>query len=613
MISAIISLVKRSLARLSGPLLRLSPVFILIFLAALLTVGYINSPNNSAFAEEEVVYMDEEEDADEGGYLDDEEEDEEGEEDEEEAEVEIPLGYVEHPEFATTPDNPNRDMVAEEDWHIDIGSYPISGFSNRDVIWVFAQLHILFASFILGVPIFIIISEIMAWKTGDERYERLAKETTKVVVMCYSFTAIFGTFMLVALIAFYPTFTTWLFRGFSNLVAFWYPVLILIETSLMYMYYYMWDPLQRRGLKWIHIVLGLLLNVAGISLLILMDAPAAFMLTPTKIEGTLKGIASFGEWAWVWNFSWWPLNIHRLIGNLTFGGYIVGLIGAYMYLMNTEPEEKAYYDWQGYIGNTLGVGFMLPLPFAGYLYAYELYQYDAAIGMYIMSDRLSMFMLVQAILIGFLFIGSVYYIWISTKRIEGSPIYLKIMRVTFVIMFFCAAIWFAPRHFFATMILEPGMVPEGMTEEAYLAATELPGKLAFMALMKAKNTAALFLIGCVLFNYILYRIALKRGKVIYGQIDPVSQYVLIFLAFSDVWLMGLMGSIRELARKNYHVYRVFKDMTPDAYTPTLAHGVVMITATTWVFFVILSFIIWMQLSYSKPLKKHGGKKLESSQ
>ena len=35
--------------------------------------------------------------------------------------------------------------------------------------------------------------------------------------------------------------------------------------------------------------------------------------------------------------------------------------------------------------------------------------------------------------------------------------------------------------------------------------------------------------------------------------------------------MGLMGAIRELARKNYHVYRVFKDMTPDAYPDPSTH------------------------------------------
>ncbi|MBI5343982.1 MAG: hypothetical protein HZB83_01355 [Deltaproteobacteria bacterium] len=149
------------------------------------------------------------------------------------------------------------------------------------------------------------------------------------------------------------------------------------------------------------------------------------------------------------------------------------------------------------------------------------------------------------------------------------------------------------------MLLEPGMVPAAMTKDAYLVSTELPGSLAFVALMKSKNTAAFVLIFLTLLNFVLYRIAVKKGKIVYGNINPVSQYTLIFLAFSSTWLMGLMGAIRELARKNYHVYRVFKDMTPDAYTPTLQHAGMMVTSVTLIFFAILCFIIWMQLKLPK--------------
>lgn len=276
-----------------------------------------------------------------------------------------------------------------------------------------------------------------------------------------------------------------------------------------------------------------------------------------------------------------------------------------MYLLSNTDKERAYYDWQGYLGNTIGLGFMLLLPAAGYLYAYEIYQYDAAIGMYIMSDRLSMFMLVQAVLVGFLFIGSNYYIWLSTKRIEGARGYLLGMKYTYVLMFICAAIWFAPRRFFATMLLEPGMVPPGMTKEAYLAAVELPGELAFMALMKAKNTAAFVLIFLTLFNFVLYRVAVKKGRMVYGKINPVAQYTLIFLAFSSTWLMGLMGALRELARKNYHVYRVFKDMTLDAHTPTLLHSGMIVTFVTLLFFALISFVIWMQLKFPKSGTEEG--------
>ncbi len=511
----------------------------------------------------------------------------------------LPQGAIEFPELSSDPKNQNKDMISRDAWNVPYAQFTYFGLSNRDMAWIAGQLHILFASFILGVPFFIIIAEILGWRSGDAKYERLAKETTKIVVMCYSLTALTGGFFLLVLVTFYPSFMTWLFRGFKNLVSFWYPVLFICETIFMYCYYYMWDALDKMNKKWVHILLGILLNVAGISLLILINAPASFMLTPTTVHGSVQGIGGFGEWAWINNFTWWPLNIHRLIGNFTYGGFIVAFIGAFMYLMSRTDDELAYYDWQGYLGNAIGLGFMLPLPAAGYLYARELYQYDASIGMYIMSDRLSMFMLVQAVLIGFLFIGSNYYIWVSTKRIGGVAKYLKGMKYTYVFMFVCAAIWFAPRHFFATMLLEPGMVPAAMSKDAFLASTELPGTLAFMALMKAKNTAATVLIFLTLLNFILYRIAVKKGTIEYGKINPVSQYTLIFLAFSSTWLMGLMGALRELARKNYHVYRVFKDMTPDAYTPTLQHAGMMVTAVTLIFFAALCFIIWMQLKFPK--------------
>ncbi|MBI5599436.1 MAG: cytochrome ubiquinol oxidase subunit I [Deltaproteobacteria bacterium] len=514
-------------------------------------------------------------------------------------EVPLPHGAIEFPELSSDPANPNKDMISKDAWDLPYPKFSYFGLSNRDMVWIVARLHLLFAAFILGVPFFIITAEILGWRSGEPRYERLAKETMKIVVMFYSFTAITGGFFLILLVTFYPSFITWLFRGFKDLFSFWYPILFIIETCLMYSYYYMWEPLDRMNKKWIHIVIGVLLNLGSIILLILIDAPAAFMLTPPTVEGSVKEISRLGEWAWINNFSWWPMNWHRITGNFTYGGFIVAFVGAYMYLMSRTDKERAYYDWQGYIGNTIGFLFMIPLPFAGYTYAKELYAYDASIGAYMMSDRLSMYMLVQGVLVGFIFIGSNYYIWLSTQRIVGGLKYMRWMKYTYVVMFVCAAIWFMPTHFFATMVLEPGMVPAWMTKEAYLVATQLPGNIAYLVLMPAKKIAAFFLVFLTLLNFVLYRIAVWRGKIEYGKINPVSQFTLIFVTFSSTWLMGLMGSIRELARKNYHVYRVFKDVTPDAYTPTLQHAAIIVTVSTVIFFVILVFIVWMQLKFSK--------------
>jgi cytochrome bd-type quinol oxidase subunit 1 len=108
---------------------------------------------------------------------------------------------------------------------------------------------------------------------------------------------------------------------------------------------------------------------------------------------------------------------------------------------------------------------------------------------------------------------------------------------------------------------------------------------------------------CTFANFLLYNRAVKTGQVAWGKVDPTAQYILIFLGFSDIWLMNLMGAVRELVRKSNHVYNQVKDTSPDAYTPTLAYSGVMTTLITLIFFLIFSFIIWLSLRVNIDKKK----------
>ena len=69
-------------------------------------------------------------------------------------------------------------------------TFPVVG--SRVAIWVVAQLHLLFAAFVLAVPIFAFIVEAIGYKTGDLRYDRLAHEFTKLLSVSFSLTATFG-------------------------------------------------------------------------------------------------------------------------------------------------------------------------------------------------------------------------------------------------------------------------------------------------------------------------------------------------------------------------------------------------------------------------------------
>ena len=518
--------------------------------------------------------------------------------------------------------------------------FPYTG--NRTAVWIVAQLHILFAAFILGAPIFVVISEWLGYRKQDPRYDRLAKEVIKVTVILYSMTALTGGLFIFVLLATYPQFTTWLINHFFLIFAVIYPLLFIGETIVLYLYFYTWDA-WKGDRKARHIALGVLLNIIGTVTLFVIDGPTSFMNTPAKAEGAsiVEFIQAATLWDKVFNYSWLPLNLHRLVGNVTFGGFITGLIAAYMYMGAKDDKERAYYDWMGFVGNLIGVGALLFLPFMGYLLAYELCDYDASICPYMMADQLSMFFEMQGAMIGLIFLASNYYIWLSMKRIEGvervrisvlavlvmialpfvmtytwtiypvpDPKSLAVLlplvllpvvfgrfipftvssraaiKVSFLMVIVGNAIWMTPHGFVAT---GAKLVDE----------LELPGDWSFLALMPAKNSAAITLVFVTVVSYIIYNRAIKQGTIVWGKIDFASQFVLIFLAFSAIWTMGLMGAVRSLLRKYYHTYNLVPDFTAESFTPTLAYSAWWITGITLVFYIIVSFAIILTLRVSE--------------
>ena len=526
--------------------------------------------------------------------------------------------------------------------------FPYTG--NRTAVWIVAQLHILFAGFILGAPIFVVISEWLGYRKQDPRYDRLAKEVTKVTVILYSMTALTGGLFIFVLLATYPQFTTWLINHFFMIFAVIYPLLFIAETIVLYMYFYSWDAWKGEK-KGRHIALGVLLNLIGTITLFVIDGPTSFMNTPVRAEGISPAefLASASLWDKVFNYSWMPLNLHRLVGNVTFGGFIAGLIAAYMFMGSQKQEDRAYYDWMGFVGNMIGVGALLFLPFMGYLLSYELCDYDASICPYMMADQLSMFFEMQGAMVGLIFLASNYYIWLSMKRIEGvervrmtivAPIVMVLLplvmtkvltdypvpdatSLAFLLPLFLAPVIlgrFIPLTVSSSTVIKVGflmvvvgnaiwMTPHGFvpTGAKLVAELELPAEWNFLALMPAKNSAAFTLIFVTVVNYVIYNRAVSQGTIVWGKIDFASQFVLIFLAFSAIWTMGLMGAVRSLLRKYFHTYNLLPDFTAESFTQTLSYSAWWITGITVTFFAVVSFAIIVTLRpYDSKSHAHEG-------
>src|SRR5206468_2230204 len=84
----------------------------------------------------------------------------------------------------------------------------------------------------------------------------------------------------------------------------------------------------------------------------------------------------------------------------------------------------------------------------------------------------------------------------------------------------------------------------------------------------------------------MFKGARSTGTIRWGTIAPRSQYVLILLAVTFTWLMGLMGFARSGIRQHWHVYGVMRDSSVDAVTPAIGYAANMITIVAFALFVM---------------------------
>jgi hypothetical protein len=401
--------------------------------------------------------------------------------------------------------------------------FPVVG--SRVAVWVVAQLHLLFAAFVLAVPIFAIILEFIGYWTGEVRYDRLAYEFTKLLSASFSFTAAFGAFLTFLLIILYPRFMNYLMHVFSPTFL-PYVLLFFFEAAFLYSYYYGWGKFSPR----VHLALGIGLNLVGTAIMFIANAWLTFMTSPNGISETGALIST---WDAVRNYTWMPINIHRMIANVAFGGSVAGAYAAYKFLKAKTDEDRAHYDWMGYIGNFVAISAFLPLPFAGYYLASEIYAFSQALGLTMMGGAFSWLFIIQAILIGNLFLAANYYLWLGMGRIEGAERFQKYIKWLLAAVAICFVVWATPRSIIATVDEIRSM--GGSTHPA----------LGFLGVMSAKNTAVNVLILTTFVSFLLYRRGGKIPTVSWARMGNRLQFSIFAVATSLVIFLGVYGYFVE--------------------------------------------------------------------
>jgi len=122
-----------------------------------------------------------------------------------------------------------------------------------------------------------------------------------------------------------------------------------------------------------------------------------------------------------------------------------------------------------------------------------------------------------------------------------------------------------------------------------------------IALSVPQVSSVLFaMVSITAIDVFLFRGARKTGEVRWGKIPAISQYVLIFIAVTFTWLMGLMGYVRSGLRQHWHVYGVIRDQSVDAFTPTLGFATRVVSVTVLLFFLLIGFVFWITSLHDRP-------------
>src|SRR2546423_329389 len=527
--------------------------------------------------------------------------------------------------------------------------FPVIG--SRAAVWIAAEIHLMFAAFVLGVPIFAVVAEGIGIFSKDQRYDRLSKEFTRLLLIAYSATAIWGAVFVFFLATMYQPLWAYLTAIFGP--SMWvYAALFFFESFTLYLYYYGWDRWKNARAKLGHWSLGILLNIWGTIVMFIADSCLTYMMTPARDITQETPPASIKLWHAILNHTWMPINIHRLIGNVVFGGAIVGAYASYRFLAAKTDEERAHYDWMGYVGNFIAISALIVLPFAGYWLGREIYQYDQSMGITMMGGFMSWLWVIQAFLIAVLFLAGNYYLWVGMGRIPGAERFRPYTKWLLIVLVIGAIVWGTPH----TMIADS-------RELAAMGGSHHPF-LGVLGVMSAKNTAVNLMILSTFLSFLLYRRANIRqvvpwaktgtriqagmfviaaaivlffgirgyfveaivrigysvyqvgavlafivfvtiidvlmargaqslGAIQWGKMPPRSQYALFILAVTFTWLMGLMGFARSGIRQHWHVWQILQDKTPYAATPALGYAAIMISTCVLIFLSLVGFIFWL--------------------
>jgi len=269
-----------------------------------------------------------------------------------------------------------------------------------------------------------------------------------------------------------------------------------------------------------------------------------------------------------------------------------------------------------------------------------------------MGGLLSWLFVLQAITVGVLFLGINYYIWQSLGRIRGGDRFNPYFKAIVLALMICFLVWFTPHTVamspsemkamgaaqhpvigqFGLMSAKNGAINVmicltamsfflyrranreltiswvqagnialatlffiGMVNVVWLAiyGFYIPAHVRVGLSVPQGATTATVVLGGLWINHLMLKGSRIKGPIQWGKISVRGMVALFGVAAAFTWVMGLMGYIRSAGRLGWHVNELLPDLSPWAFTPTLAFAAKMVTVNMVVFWASVFVVFWL--------------------
>jgi hypothetical protein len=364
-------------------------------------------------------------------------------------------------------------------------------------------LHIIFGTFSMGSVVLAPTYELLGrLRGGHEGLERLGHSIAVTNLKVFSFGATLAAFAVTVLA---PLWSSLLIPLFT---IFWLPVLVAFLswfTTIVFelLYVFRWRRMSA-GAKGAHILLGYLGAASEHLFLFLIVGVDSFMLTPVRAQ----------SWQAIFNPTFWTELLHRFVGNLSWVSLFAGGVLLIYAAADRDPLERAYHAWAARVSIVVGFLLLVPQAVIGWFFAEQIKAASPGAFENSFTGSFAWLWLVQQFLFGVLLLGANLYFWQSRAERRAWP-----RGLTLVVA-----------------VLSVGTLLPSQVYGAYF-------WIRYLLL-----GAALLL---TLLHWLLWRPA---PRPVYPVLRRSGRFLVMTAGACSLFLVLLMGTIRETARGPYTVY-----------------------------------------------------------